>query len=76
MNEPTDEPTGEPERMSGQWTRWYLRDLHQPTQWTGWRLFLMRFAREPRAFMDHWCTNCHQEYPCDTINRLDGHIVL
>lgn len=41
-------------------------DLHKPVQWTGWQLWLQRFGHNGLAFVDRWCVECRQPWPCRT----------
>lgn len=47
-----------------------VRALHQPVQWTGWRLWISRIAHDPLAYCDRWCRECRKPWPCPTAQAL------
>jgi hypothetical protein len=45
-----------------------VQSLHRPVQWKGWRLWINTIAREPRAYVNKWCAECHKPWPCPTVS--------
>lgn len=48
-----------------------VRALHHPVQWKGWRLWMQRLARNPRAYCDQWCRECRKPWPCPTEQAIN-----